>query len=86
MNEVILILVLLAVILNIFIIYRLAMSNSFDKKQKVYQIILVFVLPFIGAFIVWYFLRDDNKYKENFHGNTNTDDSKFYSGGSSSGD
>ena len=42
-------------ILNILVIIKLIKSSYFSKNQKIFQ--SIFILPFFGAFIVWYIIK-----------------------------
>ena len=44
-------------ILNILVIIKLIKSSYFSKNQKIFQSIFIFILPFFGAFIVWYIIK-----------------------------
>ncbi|MBD3652344.1 hypothetical protein [Kangiella sp.] len=53
----------IALILNIFASYRVFRSDYFDKRQKVIQVILIWILPFIAAIGILLFLSNEEKPK-----------------------
>ncbi len=53
--------ILIFLALNTYVIVKLLGSDYFSKKQKMAQVIFIFVLPFLGAFIVWYLIKDTGK-------------------------
>jgi len=48
-------------ILNILVTIILLKNASFSNKQKKYQLILIWLLPLLGALLIYTFIREDNK-------------------------
>ena len=48
-------------LLNIYVNIRLVFSPDFNRVQKFSQSIIIWLLPFIGGFIVFYFVRDQSR-------------------------
>jgi len=60
--EIILIEILLLLItFNIITSYEVIRNEDLEKIQKLFQIIITWLLPFIGSFIIMYFLSDNNE-------------------------
>ncbi len=55
----IIILIALLVVLNIYASFKLLRSIVFENIQKIFQIIIIWLLPFIGAALILLFLKDD---------------------------
>lgn len=53
----------IALILNIFASYRVFRSDYFDKRQKVIQVILIWILPIIAAIGILLFLSTEESPK-----------------------
>ena len=56
----VIILSLILITLNVVIAFSLYKRDDISRAQKFYQSILVFVIPFIGAFIVWSFHKSED--------------------------
>jgi hypothetical protein len=53
---------LLAIIsFQVWLTWRVFQSNLFERKQKIWQAQLIWLLPVIGAGLVFSVLRDDEK-------------------------
>lgn len=52
-----LILVALLFVANGFVTFRLLKSESYEASQKCFQVAIVWLIPIIGAYVVWQFLR-----------------------------
>ena len=52
-----LILVASLFVANGFVTYRLLKSESYEAIQKGFQVAIIWLLPVIGAYVVWQFLR-----------------------------
>ena len=50
------------VLFQVYVTYRLWRSNAFEKAQKVAQSKLVWLLPMLGAVIVFSVLMDEEKH------------------------
>jgi len=48
----------LLVAANAVVSFQLSRSTSYDSTQKIGQIMMVWLIPVIGASLVWYFLHD----------------------------
>ncbi len=44
---------------NIFVSYRMLKSDYYEKLQKVFQLFIIWCIPFIGVFIVLFFLSNE---------------------------
>ena len=75
--DLIVIVVLSIVLLNIAASVFLARRNDLENIQKIFQIIIVWFFPFIGAIGLWLFNRSHDEKRE--------DDKKPFGGGSSEG-
>ena len=49
----------LLVALNFYASFKLLRSGEFEKIQKIFQIIIIWLIPFIGAVIILLFIKDD---------------------------
>lgn len=58
MNIVLLILVAIIFALNIKATWVLAHSSYYDKRQKLFQLALVWLFPVLGAILVWSLATD----------------------------
>ncbi|PXF63212.1 hypothetical protein [Kangiella spongicola] len=66
--------IVLAVLLNIIACYRVLKTDYFDKHQKIFQIILIWLIPFIASVgIVLFLFNENNPSQEptDFGGGTN---------------
>ena len=52
------------VLFQVYVTYRLWRSNAFEKAQKVAQSKLVWLLPMLGAVIVFSVLMDEEKHAQ----------------------
>ena len=48
-------------IANIAVTARLLLNNTYLVSQKIAQIAIIWFLPFLGALVVWHFLREENE-------------------------
>jgi hypothetical protein len=48
-------------LLNIYVNIRLIFSDDFNRFQKIAQSIMIWLLPFIGSSVVFYFMRDQSR-------------------------
>jgi len=60
MNSTILIIIVTLILLNIFVSIYLFRRDSLDQFQKIAQTILVWLIPFIGAIVLWLFHRSQD--------------------------
>jgi len=51
-------------ILNIYVIYRVFKCALLEHIQKIFQILIVLILPFLGALIIFLFVRNIEKDNE----------------------
>ncbi len=58
MNIVLLILVATIMALNIKATWVLARSSYYDKRQKLFQLALIWLFPVLGAILVWSLAAD----------------------------
>ena len=52
---------LLVLVFNIYVIYRVVKCGLLEKFQKVLQILFVLILPIIGAVVILLFIRNIEK-------------------------
>ena len=72
-------------IINLIVTYKLLKDEYYEKKQKIIQLFIIWLLPILGAILVYLFL---NKEKENNKKNQYSggiDPGYYDSGGGSSG-
>ncbi len=50
----------LLVIGNLLITVAVVRSPSYERTQKVFQVLLMWLLPVLGGIICWYMLREDS--------------------------
>ena len=69
---------------DIYTSYRMLKSDDYENFQKVFQLFMIWCIPFIGIFIVLFFLSDERSsttsYSDNSGAETGYNDS--CSGGS----
>ena len=53
--------VVVLLLLNIYVNIRLVLSANFNHFQKTAQSIMIWLLPFIGVLIVYYFVYDQSR-------------------------
>ena len=46
-------------IVSIYAIIKIVKTIGFSKKQKIYNIILIIVIPFIWAVLIYYMLKEE---------------------------
>lgn len=51
--------ILIVVIINLAVTVKVVKSMFFTKTQKSLQIVLVWILPIIGALLIYFFHKDD---------------------------
>ena len=56
LSKVLFFLITLIVIGNLYTSYRVFKSCDYEKNQKMYQLVIIWALPFIGIFLVLFFL------------------------------
>ncbi|RYV02058.1 hypothetical protein SOPP22_10805 [Shewanella sp. OPT22] len=62
--EILYIILLLAIILNVFVSISTFRRDDFDKGQKIAQVVLIWIIPFVAAIGIWIFHRSfDDSYK-----------------------
>ncbi len=76
---VIVILISIAVILNIYAIFKLTKAVCYTKEQKTYQLLIIWFFPFIGAILVLIIMSSDQPRLKSTSP-YRTDDSHKYSG------
>jgi len=54
------ILLIFVVSFNVYVTYKICKSNSLENFQKIAFSIIVWLIPFIGAFGILHFLKDDD--------------------------
>jgi hypothetical protein len=59
-NIVLLILVAIILVLNVKATWVLVRSSYYDAKQKLFQLALVWLLPVLGAILVWSLATDSS--------------------------
>ncbi|GAC26676.1 hypothetical protein GMES_4410 [Paraglaciecola mesophila KMM 241] len=55
---------LLVLVFNIYVIYRVVKCGLLEKAQKVLQILFVLIFPIIGAVVILLFIRNIEKDNE----------------------
>ncbi|MBB1428747.1 MULTISPECIES: hypothetical protein [Shewanella] len=55
---------LLVLVFNIYVIYRVVKCSILEKVQKVLQILIVLIFPIIGAIVILLFIRNIEKDNE----------------------
>jgi hypothetical protein len=66
----------IVIVLNIYVNFRLILSSDFDRFQKIAQSIIIWVIPFFGAVIVWFIVSDSGGKgpgQRNFGGGSGSD-------------
>ena len=66
---------------NAYTNYKLIKSDYYEKQQKIYQSLIIWLIPFIGMIIVLTLLKEDDKITKN-QTNKNNKDAKSYEFGS----
>ena len=46
------------ILANVFVCYRVAVSDSFERQQKIIQCVLIWILPVLGAVVAYVFTRE----------------------------
>jgi H+/gluconate symporter-like permease len=59
-SSVLLIIIIPLILLNIFVSIYIFRHESLDQFQKVGQTIIVWLIPFVGAIVLFLFLRSQN--------------------------
>ena len=52
---------IIVLIINLYVTYKLYKSDYYEKHQKIYQTLIIWLLPILGFLIVMYFLSEDDK-------------------------
>ena len=52
-------------IINFVVTYKLLKDEYYDKRQKTIQIFIIWLIPLVGALIVFLFLNREEKGKDN---------------------
>ena len=55
---------------NIYTSYRMLKSDDYEKIQKIFQILMIWFIPFIGMLIVLFFLNDESSSSVNYSDNS----------------
>lgn len=58
---------IVAISINIFTQLKLAKSVDYESKQKLFQSILLWLIPFFGAYLILKELEKYRKHEENFY-------------------
>ena len=66
-NWVFLTLFIIVVCINIFTQIKLSKSVDYQSKQKLFQSILLWLIPFFGAYLILKELDKYRKHEENFY-------------------
>lgn len=80
------------IFLNVLVTYSVLKDKNIENKQKYFQLLIIWLIPVIGAIIEWYIYRETRKYvkKATHHKSGVEDSSARYiatdSPGSESGD
>ncbi len=53
--------ILLLITFNIITSYQVIKNEDLEKIQKLFQIIITWLLPFLGSFLIMHFLADNNE-------------------------
>ena len=61
MNTILITLITILIILNAVVTVLVISSSAFSSNQKAYQIILIWLVPLLGASICLYFVRESTK-------------------------
>jgi ACR3 family arsenite efflux pump ArsB len=83
-NEILVYLILVLIIGNLYVTYKLLRSEYYEKQQKIYQFLIIWLLPFIGMIVVLMFLSEDDKITK--RQNNSNNDNNYYESGGFSGD
>lgn len=59
METIIVITLIYFILLNVITSYRLIKSNGYEKKQKFYQILIIWLIPILGVILVSSLLNDE---------------------------
>ena len=49
------------IFLNVLVTYSVLKNKHIESKQKYFQILIVWLIPFLGAIIEWYLCREIRK-------------------------
>ena len=52
---------LLIVLVNIVVTIAVVRSTAYERPQKLFQLVLIWLLPFVGAALSWYVLREETR-------------------------
>ena len=79
-------LIVLYIVLNVYLSYKLIGADFLEFNQKAFQLIIIWFIPYLGFFMVYYVLIDDfNEPKRDNKANDNsTDYERYESTGASS--
>ena len=58
MNSILMVLVGIGLVLNVWVTFLAIRSQLFENKQKWLQVLMIWLLPIVGALLVWHFARD----------------------------
>jgi hypothetical protein len=61
MNIILFTLITILILLNVIVSVLVIRASAFSSTQKAYQIILIWLVPFLGASICLYFVRESTK-------------------------
>jgi hypothetical protein len=53
---------LLLVIVNVIVTVTVFRSESYDLRQKLLQALVIWLVPIIGAALLWYTVREDTRH------------------------
>lgn len=71
---------------NLFTSYKLIRSDMYNKTQKIFQLLIIWLIPLFGMLFVLFFLKDEfsNSNNENTSNGSNT--VEYFDSGFSGGD
>lgn len=73
-------------IINFIVTYKLLKDEYYEKRQKTIQLFIIWLLPIIGAVIIYLFLNRKDDTKKNLYGEGANSDYPETSSSSSCGD
>lgn len=57
------IIIIVHLVLNTYVTYRVIRSESFENKQKFFQSMIIWLLPIFGLILIWIFIDNDESPK-----------------------
>lgn len=63
MNDLIIASILAVIVFNIYVTVRVLLKTEFNQFQKIVQNVIIWIIPILGALLIFFFIRDDEKPK-----------------------